>query len=388
MRRNSGRPCGWFSVVLRVVLAALLGCSQNDADPEHDAGDAVADVGDTPEEQLEPGVPPVDLLVLVDNSGSMAQEQAALTLRLGELLEELVHPTDRDGDGALDHPPVTDIHLGVVTSDLGAGGYAITTCEDEPVVGDDGCLHNEAAPAVGGCDIEYPTWLTWRVLDEATYSVEQLAGDFTCIGTIQDTWPMVGCGWEQPLEALRRALTTQQAAGGCNEGFLRPDSLLVLIVLTDEDDASVDPAHYEMLDPEHTELGHLNIRAFLHPEMLTPVEEYVAAFRALRPEPADGPGRFLVGLLIGVPPGPECDGPGDLLDGCLALPEMQERIDPAAPTQLIVSCNTAMGISFPPVRLVRLARQFGDDAYVGSICTTDYAGTIRGITDAIVERLR
>jgi hypothetical protein len=376
---------------------AAFGCSDDAAEPADgldpgaealDAGSEV-EVGDTPDEALEPGVPPIDILVLVDNTGSMAQDQQALTQRFPDLLEELVHPTDRDGDGAVDHRAVTDIHLGVVTPDVGAGGWTLGSgCDDEPSVGDDGCLHHDGTTVLGTCSPTFPTWLTWRSVDEATYAVRDLADDFTCIAMIDDggASPTLGCGIEQPLESLRRALTTQQAAGGCNEGFLRPDSLLVLIVLTDEDDASIDPAHYDMLDPDRTgELGHVNVRTFLHPEMLIPVEEFVEAFRALRPA---GSGRLVVGMLVGVPPDRrECSGDGDELGDCLGQPEMEERVDPATPSQLVASCNTSMGLAMPPVRLVQLAQQLGKDAYVGSQCETDWGDTIRGITDAVVERL-
>ncbi|MBN1770472.1 MAG: hypothetical protein JXB32_04355 [Deltaproteobacteria bacterium] len=117
---------------------------------------------------------------------------------------------------------------------------------------------------------------------------------------------------------------------------------------------------------------------------LTPVETYLETFRALRPE---GSNRLFVGLLVGVPPGePPCRGSGDEMDACLALPEMQERLD-EYDSSLVPSCNTSMGIAMPPVRLVRLARLLGEDAYVGSQCETDYTETIRGITAAVVARL-
>ena len=389
MRRTSGARSGATGWVLPVVCLALAGCPEStvgDGD-----GDVVADrpveVVDVPEETVEPAAPPIDILVLVDNSAYMGTEGMALTQVFPLLLDELVHPTDGDGDGELDHPPVNDLRLGVVTQDLGACGYPLSSCEDDPIDGDDGCLQHAPNPIVPACGSDYPTWLSWRAEEEATYSVERLGGDFTCLATFDTAPPRDGCGIEQPLESLRRALTTQLEPGGCNEGFLRPDSLLVLIVLTDEDDTSIDPDHCDLLDPERTdELGPLNIRPFLHPEMLVPVEQFVETFRALRPE---GSNRLVVGMLVGVPPLDErCRGPGDELDACLALPEMQERVDPAVPSQLVPSCNTSMGLAMPPVRLVRLARQLGEDAYVGSQCETDYRGTIRGITDAVVARLR
>ncbi|MBI5487766.1 MAG: hypothetical protein HY905_10575 [Deltaproteobacteria bacterium] len=330
--------------------------------------------------------PPVDILVLVDTSGSMSQEQVALTLRLPALLDELTHPTDADGDGRSDHPRIADLRLGVVTQDLGSGGFSVSTCEDDPFAGDDGCLRHEPSPAVLDCDSSYPAWLSYWAEEDPPYSATELGHDFTCVATSGGGMPgESGCGIEQPLEALRRALIVQSVPGGCNEGFLRPDSLLVLIVLTDEDDMSIDPDHFDMLDPDRTDLGHLNIRTFRHPEMLTPVDEFFAAFRELRPAGSD---RLVLGVIAGVPWGnPACQGSGDELEGCLGVPEMQERIDVADPTTLVPSCNTGMGVAMPPVRLVRLARQLGGSAWVGSVCETDYGPAIRGITAKIVERL-
>jgi hypothetical protein len=60
-----------------------------------------------------------------------------------------------------------------------------------------------------------------------------------------------GCGFEQPLHAMRTALT-----GSLNPGFLRTDALLAVVFLTDEDDCSVrDPA---LFGPMSETLGPLN----------------------------------------------------------------------------------------------------------------------------------
>ena len=373
-------PVSWIAMLV-AALVLTAGCTSGTdltGDSDADGSDVPSDANDT---VLPPTAPPVDILVLVDDSNSMDQEQVGLTQRFPELLDELVHPTDSDGDGVPDHLPVTDLRVGVVTQDTGVGGYAISTCESDPFVGDDGCMQHQPSPGVSECEAAYPSWLSFHAENEATYPLTRLAQDFTCIGFLGGR----GCGIEQSLEGLRRALTKQAAPGGCNEGFLRPDSLLVLIVLSDEDDTSVDADHLDMLDQERTDLGHLNIRVFLHPEMLTPVEEFAEAFLSVRGGRTD---RLVLGVIAGVPPTtPVCNRPGDELNACLALPEMQERIDPAAPTQLMPSCNWTWGVAMPPVRLVRLAQLLGNAAWVGSVCDTDYGPAIRGITSRIVERL-
>jgi hypothetical protein len=328
----------------------------------------------------------VDILVLVDYSGSMEQEIVALTLRFRDLLAALIDPGDTNGDGRPDHLPVEDLHVGVVTQDLGTRGFVVSTCEDNPDVGDNGCLMHAPVPTMPDCAASYPTFLAFDARDDPGYTLDELWHDYACIGTLPD-YPVEigGCGWEQPLEAMRRALDENAQPGHCNEGFLRPDSLLVLIFLSDEDDCSVRADHPEMFDPNRTDLGNLSTRCHLYPENVQRVEDFVAAFRALR---ADRPDRLVVGMIVGVPiDTPQCVGSGETLGDCLTVPAMVERLDPANPTQLIPSCNTSMGVAMPPVRLVELAEQLGDAAYIGSCCEANYQPAIAGLTRKIVDHL-
>jgi hypothetical protein len=330
------------------------------------------------------GVVQVDIVVLVDNSGSMAQEQTALTLRFPELINELVAPGDSDGDTRLDHPPVEDLNIGVIDSDMGTMGFTVSTCSN-PDQGDNGCFRNTPSPSVPGCLASYTAFLARNSTNAESYLPSQMAQDFTCIATLGTS----GCGFEQQFKAMRQAVTTNTAAGLCNSGFVRPTSLLALIWVTDETDCSADPDHPELFDPARDDLGHLNIRCFLHPDFIEPVSQYVEAFRSLRaPEEQN---KIVLGMIVGVPPdAADCIGSGDMLTGCLDLarnPAMEERINPAETSQLIPSCNTLMGLAFPPTRFIQLAQAFGANAFVDSICKDDWAGAIEGITNTLVERL-
>ncbi|MBI5491176.1 MAG: hypothetical protein HY905_27840 [Deltaproteobacteria bacterium] len=323
----------------------------------------------------------VDVAVLVDNSGSMSQEQSALSLRFPELIAELVDPADDDGDTFADHLPVDDLNIGVISSDMGTAGYRVSTCSISDV-GDNGCFRNTPSPAVLDCETSYPPFLSRDELNAFDYDAATMAHDFTCIATLGTQ----GCGFEQPLKAMRAATSTNPDTGICNRGFLRPDALLALIWVTDEDDCSVRPDHTEMFDPTRDDLGHLNTRCFLHADFVESVPDYVDAFRALKP-PEDQD-QIVLGMIVGVPfDAPACIGDGLHLESCLAVPAMNEMIDPAAPTQLIPSCNTSMGTATPPRRFVELAHSFGSNAYVDSICKSDYADAVRGISRKIVEHL-
>src|SRR5690348_2498849 len=80
----------------------------------------------------------VDLLFVVDNSGSMSEEQASLANQIPRLVNVLASG-DADADGTPDFPAVPSLHVGVISTDMGTGGYRVPTC-DEPNFGDDGIL--------------------------------------------------------------------------------------------------------------------------------------------------------------------------------------------------------------------------------------------------------
>jgi hypothetical protein len=228
--------------------------------------------------------------------------------------------------------------------------------------------------------MSWDRWLARNPGNAATYAPEDMAGDFNCLGVLGTN----GCGFEQQLKAMRRSLAVNALPGRCNDGFLRNDSLLALLFVTDEEDCSVRPDHPEMFD-ETRDLGNLNIRCFLHPEFVEPVEDYVAAFRALRPT---GAKNVFLSMIVGVPPdSAECIGFGDQVTRCLDTAQMETRIDPAMTTQLVPSCNTDMGIAFPPRRFVQLAVAWGKNAYVDSICKTDWRDAMRAFAGRLQENL-
>jgi hypothetical protein len=62
---------------------------------------------------------------------------------------------------------------------------------------------------------------------------DNLAEVFACLGK----QGISGSPAEKPMEAMANALSDEfLGEGGCNEGFVRPDAMLVVMVITDEDD--------------------------------------------------------------------------------------------------------------------------------------------------------
>jgi hypothetical protein len=97
----------------------------------------------------------VDLLLVVDDSASMDGEQAALVAELPRLVEALASG-DRDGDGVRDFDPVRSLHVGVVTTDLGAGpNDDVATCARG--LGDDGILQTRSAATTAPCSAGAPS---------------------------------------------------------------------------------------------------------------------------------------------------------------------------------------------------------------------------------------
>jgi hypothetical protein len=321
----------------------------------------------------------VDLLFLVDNSNSMTEEQASLAAAFPTLITALT-TGDLTGDGTADFPAVEDMHVGVITADMGTGGFSVPTCTESDF-GDDGVLRTQGNTALSGCSATYPSFLSFGAgTDVATF-----ATDFACVATVGTG----GCGFEQQLEATLKAITpstsslrfhddTRGHADRANDGFLRPDSVLGLVVVTDEEDCSA--ADPELFNPSSSIYsGDLNLRCFSFPEAVHPVGRYVSGIIDARGRSGD----VVFTAITGIP----TEVAGDDFASMLAHPDMIEMIDPSMPTRLRPSCNVpGRGFAFPPRRIVSVAQELsrrGAPATVQSICQADFSDAIRTIADRV-----
>ncbi|HEY3500268.1 MAG TPA: hypothetical protein VGK73_36505, partial [Polyangiaceae bacterium] len=215
----------------------------------------------------------IDLLFMIDNSISMADKQAVMAEAVPVLLERLVTPrcvdengvptgdvTSTDGDcpsGAPEFPPVQDIHVGVITSSLGHHGSR-DVCSDAT----GGRTPDDKAQLLGsvrgGLAGNESGFLTWQPGE----NVDVLSGNFA--DQVRAAGEL-GCGYESSLEAWYRFLVDPEPVDALdNDGlntlrvgtnntvlaqraeFLRPDSLLAIVMLTDENDCSI-------IDEENTQ---------------------------------------------------------------------------------------------------------------------------------------
>ena len=330
---------------------------------------------------------PIDLLFMIDNSGSMVEEQASLGAQLPRLFTVLA-TGDVDGDGVQEALPAPSIHAGVITSDMGTGGFVVPTCA-EPNFGDDGILHTRGNTARAGCNPTYPPFVDFT----AGGNVAQASNDFACVAVAGSG----GCGFEQQLDAVLKALTPSTSeirfATGTsghgdleNSGFLRPDSLLAIVLVTDEEDCSV--ADPELFNPDSSIYpGDLNLRCFQYPSAVLPTSRYVDGLIALR---AARPWMLTFAAITGIPARLSMGDPYAIdYDAILADPEMQEQIDPAMPTRLTPSCNVpGRGVAFAPRRIVTVARDLsarGATGIVQSICQEDFKPAFNALIVAILD---
>ncbi len=355
----------------------------------------------------------LDLLFVVDNSGSMREEQEALQREFPKLIRALT-TGDREGDGVVDFPPLESVHLGVVSSDMGLVGIqGIPGCEN---LGDDGIMNNIPNPALPDCPASLPRFLTYTA---GEHDPDETASDFACVAMLGSE----GCGFEQQLEAGLKALWPatdprvtflgdlnglgQTGHGDAeNAGFLRDaagedTSALGVIVVSDEEDcSSLDTVHFTpdiYLDPnDPLAMQDLNLRCFFNAHNLYPVDRYINGFKALRPGLEQ---LVFFGAIVGVPPELVNEGALSMVNfedeaareeyyqGILDHPQMQEVPDPdRTPEQggnLTPSCSTESGRAYPPRRIVEVARGFGANAMVQSICQSDFGPAIDVIVGAI-----
>jgi hypothetical protein len=252
----------------------------------------------------------IDLLLMLDNSRSMADKQLILAAAVPDLVSGLVNPKCvNDAGTALpakdqpagptaecplgakrEFPPIVNIHIGIVSSSLGGhGSDACATTETISCAGSPNSSNNDAGRLLARTDAcvgtLVPTYgeakdrgfLAWDpkgiLAPKGEASLGEIAvaadGKVTTVTpgivpTLKDMVQgvgQVGCGYEAQLESWYRFLidpdpyekitlegmpTPKATPSGTDTlllkqraDFLRPSSLLAIIMLTDENDCSV-----------------------------------------------------------------------------------------------------------------------------------------------------
>ena len=394
----------------RHVESLADGGADSDSDGDSDTGDFG-------------GLDGVDMLVVVDNSISMAEEQAILATAFFPLVNSLVNPLP-----GWSYPGVDDIRIAVITSDMGLswGGYPYEVGDGWPgtnpcsASGDNGVFQTYAPGSTvnikhdvipcDGSNAQCPTGWTCSETDSNDIGTCQAPGgdgaNQTC-PNLSSTWSETttespnavmafevaclanqgtsGCGFEQQLQSAALALNRSDQTA-----FVREEALLVILIVSDESDCSMEdgPALFATDEiQDESGISQKNIACGLYPEYLYNIEHYFNEYAAVK----TAPNSVVFAAIVGVPEVDDCQGTGDNLGDCLDHPDMElipvikENSQGSDTWYFEYACtNGTVTQGLPGRRYVQLANEeFGGLSYIYSICNPDWTPAMEEIARLI-----
>ena len=363
----------------------------------------------------------LDLLILIDDSPSMRDEQEKLQEQVPRLVNLLLTGgEDTDGSTPVgEFPAIESLHVGIITPDMGnstdpmhsftAGSgpdvdfNPTAACMRNGGLGKAGFMQTEGEsgdPREACSAVTPPEGTLYLNYPEPGFSAVDLVNDVECVTGQSD-----GCGFEQQLEAI---LASDRNAA--NSGFSREDALLAVIVITDEDDCSTtDPRVFDVEPrpgnpfqgpPDPVEdFVQFNLRCWKHKNALQSVQRYVEGIAALKQDPS----QVVFAAITGIPEDEALNRENFATDAdryaeILLHPDMEEVPNPAndgeQTQQLTPACDAgAAGVAFPARRIVETMEGLaGSNTGVGtvveSICAEDYSPALNAIVDRIAAALR
>jgi hypothetical protein len=377
----------------------------------------------------------VDVLFVVDNSGSMGEEQATLAANF----ERFIGVLERDDVRA-------DYRIGITTTDNGlcsgstpeGGKLVLSSCRsrtqdfifdgDEYVdATDEACL--SICPEEWANIEMQPTQIdddgpaAPRPWIESIGGVTNLPEGLTTTQAFQCLGPqgVNGCGFEEHLEATRRALVRATTDTEDSYGFMRDDAILAVVYVTDEEDCSINGEHASVLSPagdrrfwsdpeagnatsavcwnagvectgsgDDRECHSVNLGIDGEPvddaaaeedAVVRPLSRYTNFLQALE----ESKQRFTPDreVLVAVIGGVGNDGE-PVYSEAVSDPEFQGDFGVSP------GCLSAAGRAVPPVRLAEFASEFevNDQQNMFSVCNDDYANALQQIADRIAVQVR
>jgi hypothetical protein len=213
-----------------------------------------------------PDVPPpgaactkMDIVFVVDNSGSMSEEQRNLADNFAQFAQVLDEYKVSTGE------PL-DYRVGLTTTARTVHTFHFDLFGD-PVP--------DRFPAVEGEDGEFrqPSGLQRRWIESTDANRREMLQAIANVG-------IRGSGIEMPMDTARLALSDRMASGQPNAGFVREDALLAVVLITDEEDCS----HMDGTSPANaTELNPFaNAESYLCTNNLGAPQAYVDFFDQLK----------------------------------------------------------------------------------------------------------
>ena len=356
----------------------------------------------------------VDLLFMVDNSSSMRLTQDNLNRNFPTFMNTLMAAPQG----------LPNIHVAVISSDMGAGDGSVASCD--ATGGNQGIFQYTARGTCTATNLQAGATYISNIGGTANYT-GNLADVFTCIAALGEQ----GCGFEHQFASITRALGVDGlgAAPAENQGFLRADAYLVIIMITNEDDCSASlgngpnnriplfdtgsntnmasqlgpPANFRC-----NEFGHLCTMgggAAMPPNRNAPNLDPAAMVTYDMCNTNDRDGFLLrVSDVAGQIKSLKKD-PGQVIVAAITGPAMPYTVTWKAPSSADTSCNTtgqtcpwpviahsctAADGSFadPGVRIADFVGQFGANGLILPICATDFAPSLQRIGDLINATLQ
>lgn len=333
----------------------------------------------------------VDILVVVDNSNSMADKQKLITASLNELVDDLTHTIVINN---WHYSPIRELRVGFISSDFGLQygseystegfpyGLEIPGCTDQESSGDDGSFQTEMPEFIDLGDLVACPPLdsdhSWAELGWE-YENTALATQVSCLSALGTG----GCGVEQPLGAAVKALDPRKN----DNGFLRNTHNLAVLVISDEEDCSVqDPALFNLsewtedagLEGGTTDPDKINTactsQTAIEGGFLFPAEHFAQTWIEFKDDFTEA---IMFAAIVGVPNAStsSCEGHGDELADCLDHPQMQYGT---------TACNRTDGNEWttgaqPGRRYVEIAQSLGKRGYISSVCNDDWSQAMHDI---------
>ena len=191
-----------------------------------------------------PGVPnkDADILFVIDDSGSMEQEQASLRANFSRFMNIL--------DSIPGGRP--NVHIGVITPNLGTTAFDGSKAPSLGVACTDTGGERGELRRLGTTGPRFLRDVALAGGGRETNYTGTLADAFSQLADVGSN----GCGIEQHLEATRRALDRNPV----NAGFVRDNAYLAIVFIADEDDCSL--ANAALWDGDRTQQGYGEIVNF------------------------------------------------------------------------------------------------------------------------------
>lgn len=366
----------------------------------------------------------LDILLIVDNSGSMGEEQLNLATHVGSLIDPLVAAG-------------MDVRIGITTTDYsnywckGAGiseaeygRFVTSSClsrlGDFYFSGDDTFAESSCTDVCPHDSITLTSDTPWI---EANASGNNIGGGVSITQALQCLIPqgVNGCGFEAPLESANKALELSTDGESDQAGFLRDTAHLAVVYVSDEVDCSDNPQHENAIFGEE---GVGNQVFWSLPDIqssptsaacwnagvtcsgasdaldcvatdrntnggpasdaadaaLLPVARYRSQLESLRATKAPHGAEVFTFGILGVPEGyagtlTYAEGP----DG--TAPESFQARFGMGP-----GCSSEVGEAVPPVRMRELVEQsaWSETSQLYSVCATDWSPALGDIATRIV----